>query len=241
MHGRKALIRAGVAVCVAACTSVQVWAGDVQIERADSPDQITLNLKDASVDEVLEALAARFGLKIEYERRTAGPARFSGRLHGSLDQVLERILRHESHIIVRSPTSPGGIGRVAVLGASQSAQQGLPANRDSAASNTPAATPAVSESTRVPSPINTPPAEQANSALGHLEQIVRQLASAQSPHPDGVGAPGGRQGSAVAPVAPASVNNPNMEQLTASAVAKVQSLAEALRSICIGSSCNARR
>jgi hypothetical protein len=240
MQGRNALIRAGVAVCVAAWTSVQVWAGDVQIERADSPDQVILNLKDASVDEVLEALAARFGLKIERERRTAEPARFSGRIQGSLDHVLERILRHESHIIVRSPSSPGGIGRVAVLGANQSAKASLPAAPGGAPSTTPAATPAVNESAQEPGPTNTPPAAQANSAFGQLEQIARQLASVQSPHPDGAGAPG-RQESAVAPVAPAGVNNHNMEQLTANAVAKVQSLAEALRSICIGSSCDARR
>jgi hypothetical protein len=41
--------------------------------------------------------------------------RFSGRLEGSLDALLDRLLRHQGHMIVRSAEARAGISRILLL------------------------------------------------------------------------------------------------------------------------------
>ena len=52
---------------------------------------------------------------VERSAPSGQTVRYSGRLSGSLDQLLERLLRHEGHVIVRSAEARGGIARVVLM------------------------------------------------------------------------------------------------------------------------------
>jgi hypothetical protein len=93
-----------------------LWGGEARLVDGTHPDRVVIEASDASVDEVLGALAARFEFAVERADAASGqPVRFSGRLQGSLDEVLERLLRHEGHIIVRSAEAQSGISLVRLL------------------------------------------------------------------------------------------------------------------------------
>jgi hypothetical protein len=95
-----------------------LWAGQARLVEEAGPDrvdQVVVETSDASADEVLAALAAHFGFAVERSAPSGQTVRFSGRLSGSLDQLLERLLRHEGHVIVRSAEARSGIARVVLM------------------------------------------------------------------------------------------------------------------------------
>jgi hypothetical protein len=92
-----------------------LWAGQARLVEEAGADRVAVETSDASVDEVLAALAAHFGFAVERSAPSAQTVRFSSRLSGSLDQLLERLLRHEGHLIVRSAEARGGIARVVLM------------------------------------------------------------------------------------------------------------------------------
>jgi hypothetical protein len=93
-----------------------LWGGEARLVDGTHPDRVVIEASDASVDEVLGALAARFEFAVERPDAAPGqPVRFSGRLQGSLDEVLQRLLRHEGHMIVRSAEAQSGISLVRLL------------------------------------------------------------------------------------------------------------------------------
>ncbi|MBO0765085.1 MAG: hypothetical protein J2P50_10920 [Hyphomicrobiaceae bacterium] len=97
--------------------SAPLWAGQVRVEEGKGPEQVVVDTSDAGVDEVLAALAGHFGFAVERRAAPAPTVRYSGRLQGSLDAILDRVLRHEGHIIVHSREAQAGIERVVVLDA----------------------------------------------------------------------------------------------------------------------------
>jgi len=107
-----------------ACLFSMAWGGEVRVVEGNSHDHVVIEASDANADEVLAVLAAYFQFAVERSARPAQPVRFSGRLQGSLDQLLERILRHEGHIIVRSAEAQAGISRVLLF----EAKGGAPAS-----------------------------------------------------------------------------------------------------------------
>ncbi len=92
-----------------------VWAGQARLVEAADPGRVVIETTDASVDEVLAVLATRFDFAVERNAPPEQTVRFSGRLVGSLDRLLERLLRHEGHLIVRSAEAKSGISRVVLL------------------------------------------------------------------------------------------------------------------------------
>jgi hypothetical protein len=93
-----------------------LWAGEARLVDGAGPDRVLIEANDANVEEVLGVLAARFEFAVERPAAASGqPVRFSGRLQGSLDEVLERLLRHEGHMIVRSAEARSGISLVRLL------------------------------------------------------------------------------------------------------------------------------
>jgi hypothetical protein len=92
-----------------------LWAGEARLVQADRPDLVVVETNDASVDEVLAALSARFEFVVERNAPPSRPIRFTGRLKGSLHDLLERLLRHEAHVIVRSSEARGGVSRILLL------------------------------------------------------------------------------------------------------------------------------
>jgi hypothetical protein len=91
------------------------WAGEARVIEAASPDHVVVETRDANADEVLEALSARFAFAIEGEARARLAIRYSGLLRGSLDQLIERLLRHQEGIVVRSAEAAAGVSRVIFL------------------------------------------------------------------------------------------------------------------------------
>ena len=91
------------------------WAGEVRVVETSGSDNVVIETKDASVDDVLAVLAVHFDFAVERNDVSGQAIRFSGPLQGSLDQLLERLLRHEGHIIVRSAGARAGVARVVRL------------------------------------------------------------------------------------------------------------------------------
>jgi hypothetical protein len=110
-----------------------LWAGEAHLVEVTDAGRVVVETSDASVDEVLAALAAHFAFAVERSAASAQTVRFSGRLAGSLDQLLERLLRHEGHLIVRSPEARAGISRVVLLEADKGRAPPAPALADSIA------------------------------------------------------------------------------------------------------------
>jgi len=98
-----------------------LWAGQVRLLEESDADRVVVETSDASVDEVLAALAAHFGFAVERSGPSGQTVRISGRLAGSLDTLLERLLRHEGHLIVRSAAARAGISRVVLMEAKSGA------------------------------------------------------------------------------------------------------------------------
>jgi hypothetical protein len=92
-----------------------LWAGQAHLVEEAGPERIVIETADASIDEVLAVLAVHFEFAVERGAPSSQTIRFSGRLQGSLDQLLDRLLRHEGHMIVRSAESRAGISRVVLL------------------------------------------------------------------------------------------------------------------------------
>jgi hypothetical protein len=90
-------------------------AGQARVVEDAGPRRVVVETTDASVDEVLAALAAHFAFAVERGATSNQTVRFSGRLKGSLDELLERLLRHEGHMIVRSADTSVGISRVVLM------------------------------------------------------------------------------------------------------------------------------
>src|SRR5262245_28402503 len=102
-------------VCCWVLLLVPSWAGEVRTVETSGSDRIVIETTDASVDEILAVLAAHFEFAVERGARPGQAVRFSGILHGSLDQLLERLLRHEGHIIVRSADARARVSRVVLF------------------------------------------------------------------------------------------------------------------------------
>jgi hypothetical protein len=66
-------------------------------------------------------MAAHFQFDVERSERSSHPVRFSSRLEGSLDQVLDRVLRNQAHIIVHSAETHAGISRIVLFEANSGA------------------------------------------------------------------------------------------------------------------------
>jgi hypothetical protein len=107
------------------------WAGEARVVETGGSDRLVIEAEDANLDDILQLLAARFEFDVERHTTPSGTIRFSGRLEGSLDQLLERLLRHEGHIIVRSPEALARVSRVVLVGADTGARPPAPVVRDS--------------------------------------------------------------------------------------------------------------
>ncbi len=84
----------------------------------DSPAQsITVTIKDATVDAVLEDLRKRYGFEVLGLKNAKRGEALSATMTGSLQSVIERLLRNWNHMIVRSTDNPSGIAKVMILDA----------------------------------------------------------------------------------------------------------------------------
>jgi hypothetical protein len=97
------------------------WADEARVTAASDADRVVIDASGATVDEILKILAVRFEFSVERNAPPSRTIRFSGPLEGSLEQLLERLLRHEGHMIVRSPGARAGVSRVVLVEAKAAA------------------------------------------------------------------------------------------------------------------------
>jgi hypothetical protein len=82
----------------------------------DAPRQgITVTIENATIDVVLEDLHQRYGFEVSGLENAKQGEPLSATLSGSLQSVLERLLRNWNHMIVRSADNESGIAKVMIL------------------------------------------------------------------------------------------------------------------------------
>lgn len=100
----------------------------------DSPRQaITLTIDNANIDAVLESLRQRYGFEVSGLENAKQGEPLSATLSGSLQSVLERLLRNWNHMIVRSADNESGIAKVMILNGTYGAAPQHPGTASGAA------------------------------------------------------------------------------------------------------------
>jgi hypothetical protein len=113
---RVGTVGAGLALLLASWPiAPAVRAGEARLIEEAGPGRVVVEASDATVDEVLAALARRFEFAVERSAPANLPVRFTGRLQGSLDDLLAHVLRHEGHMIVRSTEARAGVSRIVLI------------------------------------------------------------------------------------------------------------------------------
>jgi len=113
------LFRVFVIGCLMSPAAVQAAAVTVT---GDTPRQnITVTIKDTKVGAVLEDLCKRYGFEVSGLENVARGEALSATMSGSLQNVIERLLRNWNHMIVRSPDNESGIAKVMILNATYGA------------------------------------------------------------------------------------------------------------------------
>jgi len=113
---RRASVSAALATLAACCLlTSSLLAGEARFVEARGSEHVIVQTADATAEEIIALLAAHFDFAVEPTAAPSQPVRISGRLQGSLDELLERLLRHQAHLIVRSAEARSGISRVVLL------------------------------------------------------------------------------------------------------------------------------
>jgi hypothetical protein len=102
-------------------------AANITITGNDPRHNITVTIEDATVDFVLDNLHKKFGFEVAgLPANVAGGEAQTITLSGSLQVILERLLRNWNHMIVRSPDNESGIAKVMILNATYGAGPARP-------------------------------------------------------------------------------------------------------------------
>jgi len=113
-------LRGALTVLAAIAPAVLPRAASAEVVVTGRPDAVSLEAREASVEEVLSALKRSFG--VQYRIKIPSPRRVNGTYSGSLDRVVHRVL--EGHDFVLK-TGPEGLD-VLVTGAVGAAPVGAP-------------------------------------------------------------------------------------------------------------------
>jgi hypothetical protein len=113
------VITAFVIGCLMSPAALQAAAVTVT---GDTPRQnITVTIEDATVDAVLDDLRKHYGFEVLGLENAARGDTLSTTMSGSLQSVIERLLRNWNHMIVRSSDNKSGIAKVMILNATYGA------------------------------------------------------------------------------------------------------------------------
>jgi hypothetical protein len=96
-------------------------AAGVTVTGDDPRHNITVTIEDATVDAVLKDLHDRYGFEMSGLENVKKGEALSATFTGSLQSILERLLRNWNHMIVRSPHEGSGIAKVMILNANYGA------------------------------------------------------------------------------------------------------------------------
>jgi hypothetical protein len=236
-------------LCLVSLTG-QAWAGDAHIVSDSGPKDVVIATDNATSEQILRVLATRFGFSVDHAAEANASIRFSGRLQGSLDRILDRVLRHEGHIIVRSAENSAGIRQVILLAPhapavtvtapsenTQKEMTTVTVAREEPTGHPVAGSPPTTASNPPPlvlTPTAAPPQPPIDPTLRQVEEIGRQIMNvdvsrsvdARLSPADGIGTVASSQ---------ATGNVDSAQELTQRAVANVQALVSSLRAVCLGS------
>lgn len=93
-------------------------AASVDITGDEPRRAVTIVAEDSTVEQVLQALASKYGFKIKGIEHAGTGEALSATISGSLHEVVTRLLRNWNYMVVRSPDNASGIERVMILDAS---------------------------------------------------------------------------------------------------------------------------
>jgi hypothetical protein len=103
------------AACCVVVHAPSQAAATVAIDGDKPRDRITVTIRDTSLDAALREIGQTYGFEIK-GALTGGNEAVSATISGNLEDVLVRLLRNVNHVIVRSPSHPGGIEKVIIMG-----------------------------------------------------------------------------------------------------------------------------
>jgi hypothetical protein len=104
--------------------------------KGDHPSQnIDMKIDGETIGTVLQTLHEKYGIEISGEDKLASDDAVSMTISGTLPAILERLLRNQNYMIVRSAKNATGVGKILIAGSNQD-------DSGSKKSQTPAAPPA---------------------------------------------------------------------------------------------------
>jgi hypothetical protein len=102
-------------LCAFILAPAPLQAASLRVE-GDSPRRgITVTIEDATLTFVLDDLRKKCGFEVDGLEHATSRDPLSMTLSGTLQGILERLLRNRNHVIIRSPDSPCGITKVMIL------------------------------------------------------------------------------------------------------------------------------
>ncbi len=96
-------------------------AASLSVEGDGPRGSITVTIEDATLTFVLDDLRKKYGFEIDGLEHATSRDLMSTTISGTLQGILERLLRNRNHLIVRSPNTPCGIAKVMILDSSYGA------------------------------------------------------------------------------------------------------------------------
>lgn len=104
-----------------------VFADGVTIESEAPARSISITIENASTWSVLQALHDKFAIELDGPDAAVPPEPISMTLSGTLPSILERLLRNQNYMLVRSDQNVTGVAKILVLAASEKAPAKAPA------------------------------------------------------------------------------------------------------------------
>jgi len=99
----------------------RAMAEAVEVTGTEPQREIVLNVDGAQIGEILGRLAEQYGFQVKGSEKMAGAPPMSMNVKGSLEVVLNRLLRNRNYLIVRSADNASGIEKVVILDGSYGA------------------------------------------------------------------------------------------------------------------------
>jgi hypothetical protein len=103
-----------------------VLAEGVTIKSDDPAKNIEVNVDNATTRDVLVALRDKYGVELAGDGEAGGSDPITVTLQGSLPAILERLLRNQNYMIVRSNKNVTGVEKVLIAVSNRSKGSKMP-------------------------------------------------------------------------------------------------------------------
>lgn len=107
--------------------SAPSWADGVTITGDHPAQNIDMKIDGETVGAVLQKLREKYGIEISGVDKLESDDPVSMTISGSLPTILDRLLRNQNYMLVRSPKNATGVAKILIAGNSHSDSSGKPA------------------------------------------------------------------------------------------------------------------